>query len=116
MGIINKFTKKYLPKKGDIVFIKNKKDSHSIYTSAIVVSNNVFNNNTTMVIVCPITNNVKYHPTRYLLKETKKIDGSVMCEHIRSIDYKVNNLIFVEKATKNEIEKIIDLVNACINE
>lgn len=116
MGIINRFTKKYIPKQGDIVFIKNKNDSHNIYTYAVIISNNVFNSNTNMVIVSPITNNVKYYPTRYLLKETKKVDGSVMCEHIRSIDYKINTLTLVEKTSKNELEKIIDLIDACINE
>lgn len=112
MGIMDKFTKRYVPKKGDIVIINRKE----VYIYAVIISNNIFNINTKMVIVCPIINNVKYYPTRYLLKDTKKIDGSVMCEQVRSINYEYEKLKFIEKLNKDELEKIIDLMNVCINE
>ncbi len=67
-----------------------------------------------MVILCPITSNEKEFPTHYLLKESKKIKGSVLCEHIRSIDYEVRNLHFIEKTTTSDFESIITLLNACL--
>ena len=39
---------------------------------AVVISNNVFNINTKMVIVCPVSTNEKYFPTHYHLEDTKK--------------------------------------------
>ena len=108
---------KYIPKQGDIVFLdfNPTKDHEQKGTRpAIVISNNVFNINTKMAIVCPITSNDKEFPTHYLLEDTKKIHGSVLCEHLRSIDYEIRNLKFVEKASSNDLLSVIMLTNACI--
>ena len=108
--------KKYIPKQGDIVFMNfNPTRGHEQAgrRPAIVISNNVFNEYTKMVFVCPITSNDKEFPTHYLLENTKKIKGSVLCEHIRSIDYEKRKLSFVEKASDNDLLSIILLTNAC---
>lgn len=110
---------KYIPKQGDIVlldFNPTKGHEQNGKRPAIVISNNVFNTNTKMVIVCPITSNEKEFPTHYLLENTKKIHGSVLCEHIRSIDFEIRNLKFVEKASENDLLSVIMLMNACIEE
>ena len=52
--------KKYIPKQGDLVlldFNPTKGYEQSGFRPAVVISNNVFNKNTRMVIVCPITSN-----------------------------------------------------------
>lgn len=109
--------KKYIPKQGDIVFLNfspTKGHEQKGCRPAIIISNDTFNKNTKMVIVCPITSNDKEFPTHYLLKNSKKIHGSVLCEHIRSIDYEVRNLKFVEKVNELDFEEIILLLNSCI--
>ena len=109
--------KKYIPKQGDIVFLDfkaTKGHEQTGYRPAIVISNNVFNENTKMAIVCPITSNDKYFPTHYILEDTRKVHGSVLCEHIRSIDYEIRNMKFVEKCSSNDFNNIIALFNACI--
>lgn len=111
--------KKYIPNQGDIVFLDfnpTKGHKQSGVRLAIIISNNIFNYNTKMVIVCPITSNEKEFPTHYLLENTKKIHGSVLCEHIRTIDYEIRNLKFVEKLSDNDFINIITLLNLCIEE
>jgi mRNA interferase MazF len=106
----------YIPKQGDLVLVDfkpTKGHEQTGYRPAIVISNNVFNKNTKMVILCPITSNDKYFPTHYLLEDSKKIHGSVLCEHIRSIDYETRNLKFIEKASENDLLSVITLMNAC---
>ena len=109
----------YIPRQGDIVFLDFnpiKRHEQAGFRPAVVVSNNVFNQNTKMVMVCPITSNDKEFPTHYNLEDTIKIEGSVLCEHIRSIDYEIRNLKFVEKLSENDFISIITLLNACIEE
>ena len=60
-------------------------------------------------MVCPITSNDKYFPTHYKLEDSKRVYGSVLCEHIRSIDYEIRNLKFVEKLSENDFISIITL-------
>lgn len=108
---------KYIPSQADIVFLDfNPTMGHEQkgYRPGVVISNDTFNKNTKMVIVCPITSNRKEFPTHYLLQDTKKIQGSVLCEHIRSIDYEIRNLKFVEKMSSRDFNEVIELFNACL--
>ena len=108
---------KYIPKQGDIVMIDlNPTKGHEQrgYRPAVVLSKDVFNENTNMIIVCPITSNDKYFPTHYKLEDSNKISGSVLCEHIRSIDFKTRKVKFIEKTSDNDFLSIITLMNACI--
>lgn len=111
--------KKYIPKQGDIVYVDlNPVKGHEQkgLRPAIVISNNIFNEKTHMSIMCPITSNVKEFPTHYLLEDSIKIKGSVLCEHIRSIDYQERKVSFIEKASDNDLLSVIMLTNACIEE
>ena len=111
--------KNYIPKKGDIAYLNfnpTKGHEQSGLRPCIVISNNTFNKYTKMAIVCPITTNEKEFPTHYILNNTKKIHGSVLCEHIRSIDYEMRSLKFIEKCNSDDLENIILLVNSCIDE
>lgn len=110
--------KKYIPKQGDIVYLDfNPTKGHEQrgFRPAIVVSKDVFNENTNMVMVCPISTNTKEFPTHYCLEYSKKIKGSVFCEHIRSIDFEIRNLQFVEKASENDLISVMMLTSACID-
>ena len=111
--------KSYIPQQGDVVildFDPTKGHEQYGFRPAVVVSTNIFNSHTKMVMVCPITSNVKDFPTHYVLEDTEKIKGAVLCEHIRSIDYDVRNLKFVEKLSDNDFISVITLLNACIEE
>ena len=83
---------------------------------AIVISTNIFNKNSKMVILCPITSNTKDYPTHYLLEDTKKVKGSVLCEHIRSTRYDARKLKFIESASENDLLSVMMLTNACMDE
>ena len=107
--------KKYIPKRGDIVYLNfnpTKGHEQSGFRPALVLSSDVFNNFTKMVIVCPITTNTKEFPTHYLLKDTKKVSGSVLCEHLRSIDYESRDLKYVEKCSEDDYDNIINLIDS----
>ncbi len=111
--------KKYIPKQGDIVFLDfnpTKGHEQAGVRPAVIISNNTFNQNTKMVILCPITSNNKEFPTHYKLEDTTNVHGSVLCEHVRSINYEIRNLKFVEKLSDNDFISIITLLNACLEE
>lgn len=77
---------------------------------AIVISRDNYNKLTNMAILCPITSNTKDFATHFELTNTKKVKGSVLCEHVRSVDYSARKLSYVEKISKEELEEIIDIV------
>ena len=52
--------------------------------------------------------------THYELKNTKKVRGSILCEHIRSIDFNARKLSLVEKINEDELYEVIDIINGII--
>ncbi len=109
--------KTYIPKIGDIIYVNTnpvKGHEQGGYRPAIVISKDVFNKNTKMAIICPITSNTKDFPTHYILNETKKIKGAVLCEHIRSIDFEERKVKFIEKASSSDFQNTLNLLYACI--
>ena len=109
----------YIPKQKDIVYVNFnpiKGHEQSGYRPGVVISNDIFNKFSKMIIVCPITSNLKKFPTHHKIENSQKIEGAVLCEHIRSIDYEIRHLKFVEKLSDNDFISIITLLNACIEE
>ncbi|MBO5095420.1 MAG: type II toxin-antitoxin system PemK/MazF family toxin [Bacilli bacterium] len=107
----------YIPKQGDICYMNfapTKGHEQTGLRPAVVISKDSYNKYTNLAVICPITTNTKKFPTHYELIETKKIKGSVLCEHIRSVDFKARQLSFVEKLKIKELEEIIDIINGII--
>lgn len=110
--------KKYIPKQGDLVYLDfnpSKGQEQKGYRPAIVISNDIFNLKTGMAILCPISSNIKEFPTHYYLEDSKKIKGSVFCEYVKSFDYEERNLIFIERASINDLTSVMMLITACID-
>ena len=107
----------YIPKQGDICYIDfapTKGHEQTGLRPAVIISKDVFNKYTNMAIICPITTNTKKFPTHYELSKTKKVQGAVLCEHIRSIDFNARKLSFVEKIKEEELAEIIDIINGIV--
>lgn len=111
--------KKYVPKQGDIIYVNLdpiKGHEQRGERPAMVVSTSTFNRYTHLAMICPITSNTKDFPTHYILEDTKKIKGALLCEHIRSIDYENRNIKFMEKSSDNDLISVLTLLNACFEE
>lgn len=111
--------KKCIPKRGDIGYVNlnsTKGFEQKGIRPVIVISNDVFNKYSNMIVVLPITSNVKEFPTHYLLEDTKKIQGSVLCEHVRSIDYSERKFKYVESASENDLISVLTLFQSCFDD
>ncbi len=107
----------YIPKQGDICymdFAPTKGHEQTGLRPAIVISRDNYNKYTGLTLLCSITTNTKKFPTHYELLNTKKVKGSVLCEHIRSVDFKARKLSFVEKISNEELEEVIDIISGII--
>lgn len=107
----------YIPKQGDICYMDFTPTLGYEQTGtrlAIVVSRENYNKYTGLVVLCPITTNTKKSPTHYELIQTKIVKGAVLCEHIRSIDFKARKLSFVERIEEEELEEILAIRNGII--
>lgn len=82
------------------------------YRPALVVSNEFFNEKTNLTIVCPITNTINKFPLHVELDGRTKTKGSILCEHIKSIDLIERGYTFIEEVPKDILDKVIQIIKA----
>lgn len=80
---------------------------------AIVISNNRYNKTTGLCIVCPITNQRKGYAFEVVLENTKT-HGVVLCDHIKSNDWRSRKVKFIEKTSNLVIQEVVSKINALI--
>ena len=109
--------KNYIPKQKDIIYLDfnpTKGHEQKGVRPALVLSNYSFNKFTKMALVCPITSNMKEFPLHVKIGEKNKINGVVMCEQIKAIDFAVRNATFKEKLYDKTYEQVLNIINSFI--
>jgi len=65
-------------------------------------------------MVCPITNTNtntnRNFPLHIELDKRTKTTGVIMCEQVKSLDIYARNMSFYEKATKDFLKEVIDII------
>lgn len=77
---------------------------------AIVLSNDVLNMCSSLVLVCPITNTNKKHPFHIELDERTQTTGVILCDQAKMLDVAARNAKFKEKCPEgiwNEAKELI---------
>ena len=103
-------TKKYIPERGDIVWINfDPQSGHEQKGKrpAIVLSPKEYNKKVGLGLFCPITSKVKNYPFEVNIS-TKKINGVVLSDQIKSFDWKTREIEFIAKETSEKVEEIIN--------
>lgn len=102
-------------KQGDIVKVNfNPQQGHEQagYRPALVISNNDFNANAQLAVVCPITNTRNNFPLHIPLPDDITTTGVVLCEHIRTLDLNARQHIYIETVSTEFLRSVIDIVSA----
>lgn len=103
-------TRTYVPDRGDVVwcdFSPRVGREQSGVRPAIVVSPIKYNSLTGLAICCPITSKVKGYGFEVELSESSQIQGVVLADHIKSLDWRVRSLRFIERASEATISDVI---------
>lgn len=102
-------------KQGDIIKVSfNPQSGHEQagYRPAVVVSNDVFNEKTGLVLVCPITNTDNKFPLHVPLPPELQTTGVILCEHIRALDINSRGYRSVGRLPDEILKRVIDIVFA----
>ncbi len=108
---------RFLPKKGDFItlsFDPQAGHEQKGRRPALVVSNDLFNEHTGFVIVCPITNTDRGFPFHLPVPRAASLTGFVMVEQVKSVDHAMRGAKFVERAPEDFVTDVLDLIDTCI--
>jgi len=110
--------KKYIPERGDVVWLNfNPSSGHEQQGKrpAFVISPKEYNEKTGLGLFCPITSKIKNYPFEVKI-ENKKINGVVLADQIKSLDWQTRDIEFIVKESTNRIEEIISKIGVLLSE
>lgn len=107
----------YIPQKGDLViltFDPSAGHEQQGRRPALIISNEVFNKHVGLAIACPITNTNRNFPF-HVEVNSDKLTGFIMTQQIKSIDYKVRKVKFVEKVSDEVMDKVLGIIGSILD-
>jgi mRNA interferase MazF len=109
--------KAYVPKKGDFIAITFDPQSGHEQKGrrpALVVSNTLFNEQTSLTIVCPLTTTDRGYPFHVAVTENPRVKGFVMVEQVKSIDFRARQAKHIGKASDDLLDEVLSILDACV--
>lgn len=76
----------------------------------LVVSNNLFNQNSSLIFVCPITNSSDSYPFHIPIPSGNKVKGVVMTEQLRALDFKARRMTVLGSAPEELTETVVAVI------
>jgi mRNA interferase MazF len=99
----------YIPRRGDIVwltFTPQIGHEQAGRRPAFVVSPYEYNKKVGLFLACPITSQIKGYPFEVRISTKTGIDGVILTDHIKSLDWKARKAEFVESSAPELIEAV----------
>jgi mRNA interferase MazF len=109
--------KAYIPKKGDyiaVTFDPQSGHEQKGRRPALVVSNTLFNEQTGLTMVCPLTSTDRGYPFHVQVRENPDVTGFVMVEQVKSIDFRARQAKMIGKASDDLLDEVLSILDACI--
>ena len=109
--------KAFIPSKGDFISVTFDPQSGHEQKGrrpALVVSNTLFNEQTGLAIVCPLTTTHRGYPFHVAVIGNPDMKGFVMVEQVKSIDYRARRAKPAGKASDELLDEVLSILDACI--
>ncbi len=104
-----KQTEQYIPQRGDLVYLDfdpTKGHEQRGHRPAFVISPLIYNQKTSLALVMPITKHKKGYPFEVILPVDLKIQGVILVDQIKCLDWKVRNIKFITEASTSLVEEV----------
>lgn len=106
----------YIPECGDIVWLEfdpQAGNEHKGVRPALALSPKLYNQKSGLCIFVPITSKIKGYPFEVLYRG-QKIQGAILSDQIKSLDFKIRNAKFCEKINHQALQEVKDKISLLI--
>ena len=96
--------KSYVPSRGDVVWISlNPQVGHEQAgrRPGLVLSPLIYNRNSGLVLLCPITNQKKDYPYDVEIPDGFAVSGVVQCDQLKSLDWRLRNAVKIGRLPRH---------------
>lgn len=108
----------YVPERGDLVWLQfNPGAGHEQAgrRPAIVVSHAEYNRRVGLALFCPITSNVKGYPFEVIIPEGLGVDGAILSDQVRSLDWRVRKAKRIGHLPNDAMNETVGMILALVS-
>jgi mRNA interferase MazF len=107
----------YVPARGDIVWLAfNPQSGHEQAGNrpAMVISPKEYNEKVGLALFCPITSKIKGYPFEVVIKIKDQIDGAILSDQIKSLDWLARKAQFIIQVPIEVVEEVMEKLKLLI--
>jgi len=107
----------YVPDRGEAVWINfDPQAGHeqSGRRPAFVLSPKAYNDRVGLVLLCPVTHQIKGYPFEVAIPNGLKIKGVILSDHIKNLDWKVREAEFICKLPVETMRAVLEKLKLLI--
>ncbi len=100
---------RYVPEAGDLVWLDFDPQAgreQSGRRPALILTSQVYNQASELCLACPVTSHVKGYPFEVRLSEDQSIEGVILADHIKSLDWKRRKAKLIEKVEDDALLEV----------
>ena len=109
----------YTSRRGDLVWLTfDPRAGHEQVgtCSAFVLSPEACNRKTDLLLACPVTSKVKGYPSEVQLPAGLSVDGAILADQIKTLDWKARRAEFARRIGYLVVEAVLALVLPLVGE
>jgi mRNA interferase MazF len=110
--------KNYIPERGDFIWLEftpQKGKEQAKTRPALVLSPSKYNKVSSLALVCPITSKYKGWGFEVELPEGLEVEGSILSDQVKSLDYQARKAKFIGKCPPEITEDVISRVHTLLD-
>lgn len=108
----------YVPARGDLVWLQFKPRAGHEQASrrpAIVISPSSYNRRVGLAVCCPVTSRVKGYPFEVLLPQGLGIEGAILSDQLRSLDWRVRKARRIGSVPPEVLQETVGKILALVD-
>jgi mRNA interferase MazF len=98
------------PHRGDIVWVSFTPQAGKEQAGrrpALIVSPDQYNKKSGLALICPITSRIKGYPFEVIIPQGLPIEGAILSDQVRSLDWKARNAEFICQLPDDAITEVV---------
>ena len=106
------------PERGDLIWLDCTPQSGREQAGrrpALVLSPSAYNAKVGLALICPITSKVKGYPFEVLLPAGGPVEGVVLADQLRSLEWRSRQAEVLGKAPISVVERVLQLIGALLS-
>jgi len=105
------------PRRGDLIWLSFTPQTGRKQAGrrpALVLSPEAYNSKTGLALICPVTSKVKSYPFEVPISTSAGVQGVVLADQLRSLDWRARRAEWIEQAQPKVVERVLKLLDTLL--